>query len=136
MKTTIITFLLLFSVNYIFSQTDYHCFDADNNPNLKISVKYVNAVAVSVKYIGQKTAIPLVAIKSSQKLNVSGGSVPSYDESYSEKHNGKITGKYTFTHSGIWDYVTYKRNDGKVFNFTINLDDSIKEDNYRSTPCF
>lgn len=135
MKTTIITFILLFSANYAFSQTDYRCFDADNNPNLKISVKYVNEIAVSVKYIGQNTAIPLVAIKSSKKINTSGG-IPTSDDSYSEKNNGIITGKYTFTHSGIWDYVTYKRNDGKVFNFTINLDDTVIDGKYRNTPCF
>lgn len=135
MKSTIITLLLLFSINYVFSQTEYHCFDADKNPTLKISVKYVNAVAVSVKYIGQKTAIPLVAIKSIQKINTSGG-VPASDDSYSEKNNGVITGKYTFTHSGIWDYVTYKRKDGKVFNFTINHDETVIDGNYRTSPCF
>jgi hypothetical protein len=47
--------------------------------------------------------------------------------------DGKENGQYRITHSGIWDYVEYKRGtDGKIFNFTIDHNANP----YGKEPCF
>ena len=113
------------------SQTFYQCFDSDTNAKLKISVKFVNDKAISVKYKGQTQAIPLVYVKQVYEKGSANTTTI-----YNEKFNGKITGKYLITHSGVWDYEKYRRQDGKVFNFTINQDLSVSGDSYRKTSCY
>lgn len=132
MRQYILT-ILLFSSSFFYAQTIYKCFDSDANKKLKISIKFVNDKAISVKYYGQKSAIPLVFEK---EIYNKGTAYPTINEVYQEKYNGQITGKYKITHSGNWDYVEYTRKDGKIFKFTVNHDTSLVDENYRETPCF
>jgi hypothetical protein len=122
-------------ITSLYAQKSFRCFDCDNNIKLKISVEYLNDTPISVKYKGQTSSIPLKLIKGSQKT-VTGYSTT--EESYNEILNGQINGKYIFTHSGNWDYIVYIRKDDVKFNFTINLNESIKPsgDGYRETPCY
>jgi hypothetical protein len=129
-----ITLMFLLFVTITYSQKTYRCFDSDNNAKLKISVEYnINETPVSVKYIGQNTSITLVAIKGSKK-NYQANS----EESFNEKQNGQIIGKYVFTHSGNWDYIVYTKKDGKKFKFTVNMEESLNQngDGYRESPCY
>lgn len=115
------------------AQTFYKCFDSDAGSKMKITVKYVNETAVSVKYKGQKQAIPLNFVKQIINKDDSDSGLTSL---YNEKYNGKITGKYLITHSGNYDYVEYQRKDGEVFNFTLNQNLSLINNTYRKTPCY
>ena len=133
MNAILLVLAFYFSIAAPNAETFYQCYDSDTNQNLKISVKFVNEKAVSVKYKGQKTAVPVVF---KDKIFENGGAHPNITSIYLEKYNGKITGKYTFTHSGVWDYIEYQRNDGKRFKFTINLDLSTAGNGYRTSPCY
>ena len=124
----------MFLVTIAYSQKTYRCFECDDNIKLKISVEYnINETPISVKYNGQKQSIGLSPIKGGNK-NYKSNVV----ESYNEMLDGKINGKYVFTHSGNWDYIVYTRKDGKKFKFTINLEESLNQNNdgYRETPCY
>ncbi|NJB83068.1 hypothetical protein [Wenyingzhuangia aestuarii] len=108
----------------------YICYNADNNKNLKIWIRFHNNKAISVKYKGSKTAISLNYLK---EEFLKGGAHPTIITHYNELYNGKINGQYILTHSGIWDYVKYIRGkDQKEFNFTIDHNSN----NYSSKPCF
>jgi hypothetical protein len=130
-----ITIILAFFFGAIaYSQKTYRCFDCDDNAKLKISVEYNKfEKPISVKYRGQKASIGLVPIKGSTKYNQANST-----EAFNEILDGQIIGKYVFTHSGNWDYIVYIRKDGKKFKFTINLDESLNQNNdgYRETPCY
>lgn len=136
MIKNIITTFFCFSAILAFSQEkSFRCFECDNNVNLKISVEYVDDTPFSLKYKGQNSSILLKKIKGSLKTQNRNGS---FTESYNDIVNGQSNGKYNFTHSGNYDYIQYIRKDGKMYNFTVNLDDSINPngDGYRITPCY
>ncbi len=125
-----------FTAILVFSQEKtYKCFDCDDNNELKISVEYVDDTPFFLKYKGQDSSIILKKIKGSLKTQNGTGN---FTESYNEIVNGQSNGKYIFTHSGYYDYIEYFRKDGKKFNFTINLDDSVNPngDGFRLTPCY
>lgn len=125
-----------FTAILVFSQEkSYKCFECDNNNELKISVEYVDDTPFFLKYKGQDSSIILKKIKGSLKTQNGTGN---FTESYNEIVNGQSNGKYIFTHSGYYDYIEYFRKDGKKFNFTINLDDSVNPngDGFRLTPCY
>jgi hypothetical protein len=136
MKSTIkITFFLLFLLQSIkIKAQEYQCFVNDNNPSMEISIYSDNSgVAKKIIYKGQKSWINLVFVKTIDDLN-SGGAYPVFADLYNEVYNGKVTGRYTITKSGIWYYVKYKRKkDGKIFNFTIR-EDTLNEP--QSRQCF
>jgi hypothetical protein len=136
LKYIFLTFFCFTSILAFSQEKSFRCFECDNNVNLKISVEYVDETPVSLKYKGQNSSILLKKIKGSLKFQKKGYS--SFTESYIEIVNGKPNGKYNFTHSGNWDYIQYIRKDGKKFDFTVNLDDSIDPngDGYRLTPCY
>lgn len=132
-KLITILFTLFFGT-ITYSQKTYRCFECDDNAKLKISVEYnINEKPISVKYRGQKQSIGLAPIKRGNK-NYQSNAV----ESYNEILDGKIIGKYVFTHSGNWDYIVYIRKDGKKFNFSVNLEESLNNnrDGYREKPCY
>lgn len=125
-----------FTAILVFSQEkSYKCFECDDNNELKISVEYVDDTPLSLKYKGQDSSIILKKIKGSLKTQNGTGN---FTESYNEIVNGQPNGKYIFTHSGYYYYIEYFRKDGKKFNFTINLDDSVNPDGdgFRLTPCY
>lgn len=134
-KITLTTFFCFTTILAFSQQKSFRCFDSDNDVNLKISVAYNDDTPFSLKYINQKDSILLKRIKDSLK-NQNGHS--SYTESYYEIVNDQTLGKYIFTHSGNYDYIQYIRKDGKKFNFTVNLDDSVNPDGegYRISPCY
>lgn len=117
------TFLFCFS---FYSQNLYRCYKEDEKGKIMISAIIENR-SESIKgvyYKGQKYYIPLKFIK--RYYGNEDGSYPVIYEDYKEINQGKVTGVYTFIKSGIWYYLTYKRNkDGKLFNFTIT-DFSLK----------
>ena len=125
--------LSIFIIQSFQAQTTYRCFDCDNSTKLKLSVEYLDDVPDFVQYKGQTSSMKLIYIKGTRKI--SGATTT---ESYNEMFDGKVNGKYTFSHSGNMDYITYKRKDGKVFKFTVNIDDSLNEtgDGYRTNPCY
>lgn len=134
-KITLTTFFCFTTILAFSQQKSFRCFDSDNDVNLKISVAYNDDTPYSLKYINQKDSILLKRIKDSLK-NQNGHSA--YTESYYEIVNDQTLGKYIFTHSGNYDYIQYIRKDGKKFNFTVNLDDSVNPDGegYRISPCY
>jgi len=132
----ILTNFFCFTAILAFSQQkSFRCFECNNNVNLKISIEYVDDTPFSLKYKGQNSSIILKKIKGSLKTQ---NGTSGFTESYNEIVNGQSNGKYIFTHSGNYDYIKYIRKDGKKFDFTVNLDDSINPngDGYRKTPCY
>ena len=114
----------------------YICFNQDNNGKMAISAAFggKNGYLLYLKYKGQKDSIRIKFVK--EKVYM-GGAHPTIDQTYNEIFNNKITGTYTYTHSGIWDYLQYKRKkDGKVFDFTINHDETYGDKEYREVPCY
>ncbi|WP_160113989.1 hypothetical protein [Aquimarina sp. AU119] len=111
------------------------CYTSDDNPDLAISISFdENANALQVQYKGQKESMTLSYIKEDFDK---GGAYPTTRTYYTELYNGKENGVYKLTHAGLWDYAEYTRNkDGKKFNFTINHELSIQNDDYRTSPCF
>ena len=113
------------------------CYKNDIDSHLQVMVGFdgKSGQAKYIKYKGQNENIPIVFIKENI---IVGGAHPNIEKIYYEKYNGKITGTYKLTHSGIWDYIVYtRRKDGKEFSFTSNLDVSSENGNeYRKTPCF
>jgi len=112
----------------------YRCFVSDEIKELKLSVSFdTYDNALEVKYIGQTQGIPLtyldeVIITPSQ---------PATKTIYKEIDMGEETGTYELTHSGNYDYIKYiRKKDGEVFNFTIDLELSVLDIGYRSTPCY
>jgi hypothetical protein len=128
--------LFCITANLVFSQEkSFKCFVCDNNKELKISVEYADDTPISLKYEGQNSSIQIKKIKGSLKTQKGTGN---FTESFDEIVNGQSSGKYIFTHSGYYDYIEYIRKDGKKFDFTINLDDSVNPngDGFRTTPCY
>jgi hypothetical protein len=136
MKKNYLFTLMLFIASTSFTQKFYQCFDNDNNPDLKISVEYLDGSPVSIKFSKDNSSVNLEEIKNSTKNH--NGVVHSESNSYFEIKNGVKNGKFTITHSGIYDYLVYTGKDGKKSKYTINLDESVnlEGDGYRSTPCF
>ena len=118
-----------------FGQVSFKCFDSDSDPKLKMSVEYYRDQPIKIRYRGQSASMKLEQIKGS--LTFEDGTA-TYSESFNEILEGKINGKYTFTHSGNWDYISYQRKDGRVFQFTINLENSLLPNSggFRTTPCY
>lgn len=133
MKKVVCFVFSIFLIQSFQAQSTYRCFDADNSTKLKLSVEYIDDVPSFVQYKGQASVMKLTYIKGSKKI--SGATTT---ESFNEMYDGKVNGKYTFSHSGNFDYITYKRKDGKIFKFTVNIEDSINEtgDGYRTSPCY
>ena len=111
------------------------CYKSDTNDDLFISISFDDeGNAIEVTYKGQDQGIPLVY--DSENM-IEGGAHPTIEMLYKEMHEGKENGQYLLIHSGIWDYVEYTRKkDGKVFNFTIDHDITVENNEYRTTPCF
>lgn len=135
--TTKLTYIIIFCFVciHVSAQNFYMCFTNDTNPKLALSVTFnsTSEKATFIKYKGQKETMLLSYLKRS----VPAKGDAAYETTYSEKYHGKQTGTYIFTHSGNWDYIKYiRKKDGKIFNFTINLETSIKDDGYRKTPCY
>lgn len=119
----------MLGVSYASAQTVYKCFQSDTNTKLAVMAKSVNGTIVSVKYKGQKQAIPLT--NGHQKT-----ADTDLNELYLEKYNGKITGRYTFTNTANDETLQYERmKDGKFFSFTL-LPLSYVDNSYRKTPCW
>jgi hypothetical protein len=116
------------------SQEEHHiCYKSDTNDKLWISVRFVDEQAVSVKYKGSSGSIPL---KPGKTLEPRTGQT-TVETEYLEIYKGRQTGTYRLIHSGIWDYVVYKRGkDGRTFRFTIDHDSSVSDGAYRKTACF
>lgn len=126
-------FLLLSAfVGFTFAsaQTVYKCYQSDNNTKLAIMAKSVDGTVVSVKYRGQKQAIPVRY--SEQRTEDS-----DLKELYLERYNGKITGRYTFVNTANDETLQYERmKDGKFFYFTLLSDLTYRNNSYRTTPCW
>ena len=108
----------------------YICFNGDDN-SMVIWVSYSREEkALEVKYKGQDKAMQLVHTKGDSRFP---GAYVVSDDYYIEMVDGKENGQYRITHSGIWDYVEYKRGtDGKIFRFTIDHNANP----YGKEPCF
>ena len=128
------TLICLIAAIAICQQNTFRCFNQDNNNAIKLYVEYKDDEPVSLKYKGQNSNILLVK-KGKAKLE---DKTSTFSETYIEMINNQIQGKYIFTHSGNYDYITYIRKDGKKFKFTINIDDSLDPNGngFRTTPCF
>lgn len=109
------------------------CFNNDKNTSIQISI-YFNAegTAQNVKYKGQTKWIDLIFVKTTEENQ--GGAYPVISDLYSEIYNGKKSGTYKITKSGIWYYVEYRRKkDNKKFNFTKKEETLNKR---LTKPCF
>jgi len=84
---------------------------------------------IYVKYQGQDRQIEL-----EKKKDLSKGSTIEIE--YDEILLGVPKGKYVVTHQGNYDYVTYKSRSGETFKFTVDLDKSLVNGEYRTTPAF
>lgn len=113
----------------------YICYKNDDKPSMQISIAFdVESNALFVKYKGQKDSIPLQNIKEDFQDS---GAYPTITQFYDEIYNGEKNGTYELTHSGNWDYATYRNlKSDKVYKFTIDHDMSVTGDSYRTTPCF
>ncbi len=128
----LVCLLCMFCMNAFSQEEHFICYKPDAGGKSWISVRFLNDTAVSVKYRGSKESIPL---KYARTVTVAGRST--IETHYDEVYNGGTTGRYTLTHSGIWDYVVYRRGkDGKIFRFTIDHDSAVKDGAYRKDPCF
>ncbi len=128
MKKIFLLFAVL-GVSLASAQTVYKCFQSDDNPKLALMAKSVNGTIVSVKYKGQKQAIPLT--NGHQKA-----ADIDLNELYLEKYNGKITGRYTFTNTPNDETLQYERmKDGKFYYFTLSPS-SYVNNAFRRTPCW
>ena len=109
----------------------YICFENDENISPRIWISFNSKeFALQVKYEGQNNAIDLKFIKEEYR---EGGAHPTVIKYYDEILDGDLNGSYKITHSGIWDYVLYKRKrDGKEFHFTIDHEANP----YGKIPCF
>lgn len=109
----------------------YICYTDNNSSSRKMWIGFTeDGKATQIKYFGQEESIDLAF---TNEEYISGGAHPTIISNYDEWYEGRINGKYTLTHSGIWDYVTYVRGtDGKEFNFTIDH----SADPYGKRPCF
>jgi hypothetical protein len=132
MKSFYVFVFLIFLSNLSFSQNFYICFDNDKNSDFKLSVEYYDGTPTSIKNNTDNSSIKLEVIKGSYK-EYEGSS---YSETYFEIINGVKNGRFTFTHSGIYDYIEYVDKNGKKSKFTINLEDTVNDESYRQTPCF
>lgn len=113
----------------------YICYKNDEKPSMQISIAFdEESNALFVKYKGQNDSIPLQNIKEDFQDN---GAYPTITQFYDEIYKGEKNGTYELTHSGIWDYATYRNlKSDKVYKFTIDHDMTVSGDNYRTTPCF
>jgi hypothetical protein len=111
----------------------YQCFTGDNNPDLCLSIKFVNNKGTEASYNGNSEGMRLFFIKDTV-INL-GGPVRLV-ANYQELYNGKENGFYEITRAGNYTYVKYIRGkDGKEFNFSIDLDRSLEYDTYTTKPC-
>lgn len=113
----------------------YICYTNDDKSSMELSIAFnSDSNALFVKYKGQEDSIPLENVKEDLQ---SDGAYPTITQFYDEILNGKKNGTYELTHSGNWDYATYRPLDGdKVFKFTIDLDATVVNGEYRETACF
>lgn len=109
----------------------YVCYSNDRNTDELIWIKFTaTGRAKQVKYSNQDQIVPLDFIETVVRQ---GGAYPTTISSYFERNGDVVTGKYTLTQSGNWEYVEYSGNDiPGVSAFTINRG----PDTYRDTPCF
>jgi hypothetical protein len=112
------------------------CFENEKNLNHKLSVGYLDDSPNTIKNNIDNSIVKLEFIKGSQKERVT--TYITISDSFLEITNGLKNGNYTFTHSGIYDYILYVNKLGIKSNFTIILDDSVNDEGngYRKTPCF
>lgn len=111
----------------------YLCFTGDNNPELCLSIKFVNNKAIHASYNGNPEGMQMVYLKDTL-INL-GGPVRIISD-YQELYDGKENGFYEITSAGNYTYVKYiRRKDGKKFNFSIDFDRSIVNDEYTTKPC-
>ena len=113
----------------------YICYTSDANANMAITISFTeDGKALKVKYKGQKESMALSYLREDFDK---GETYPTIETYYKEMYKGKENGEYKLTHSGNWDYAVYTRSkDGKKFNFTIDHELTIENDEYRNTPCF
>ncbi|WP_298426808.1 hypothetical protein [uncultured Kordia sp.] len=113
----------------------YICYKNDEKSSMQISIAFdIDANALYVKYKGQKDSIPLQNIKEDYQDS---GAYPTITQFYDELYEGKKNGTYELTHSGNWDYATYRNlKSDKVYKFTIDHDMTVTGNGYRTTPCF
>lgn len=130
-----LTFIfILLNFNSFSNDGMYWCFVCDNNPNLKISLRFKNGSPYSVKYAGQKEEIKIKLFKEEE---YTGGAHPMNVMYYNEIFNGKVTGIYQITFNGAFNYLKYTRKkDGKVFEFDMDNESSTINETYRKTPCY
>ena len=82
------------------------------------------------KYDGQSRHIKLQFLKDESE----GRNTVEY---FNEIVKEEITGTYKMMHSGNYDYVEYtNKKSGKKYSFTINFEETIINDTYRTTPNF
>jgi hypothetical protein len=125
--------VFVFVQTTVFAQKTFKCFTCDSKPNLQFSMCFENDKAIYVKYKGQDETMELLFLKTKNPKK----EVATYIETYNEMYRGAVNGTYTITHSGNYDYVVYTRKkDGKKFEFTIDLDRSVINEEYRKTPCY
>jgi len=129
-KTISIVICLLVCISATAQKKYFLCFTENENSKLKLSIAYEKGKAVYVKYKGQDESMRLKYVKETyQGRNTM--------TTYSEQYRGKVNGTYVITHSGNWDYVTYiRKRDNKKFEFTIDHESSIVNEEYRRTPCY
>lgn len=113
----------------------YICYTNDDKPSMQLSIAFNDdGNALFVKYKGQKDSIPLKNVKEDFQ---DGGAYPTITQFYDEMYDGKKNGTYELTHSGNWDYATYRSLESdKVFKFTIDHEATIAGGAYRKTSCF
>lgn len=102
--------------------------DKGRSKNLMLACTSSGEV-IYVKYEGQDRQIEL-----EKKKDLSQGSTMKIE--YSEILLGVAAGRYMVTHQGNHDYVTYTSQKGDSFKYTIDLDKSLVNGEYRKTPAF
>ncbi|HKK74830.1 MAG TPA: hypothetical protein VJ953_07160 [Saprospiraceae bacterium] len=113
----------------------YICYEGGGDNKLGLSIAFSeDGTAIEVKYRGQSEAIELREID--EKMSTE-GAYPVIETTYQEMVEGQVNGIYVLTHAGNWDYAQYIRGrDEKEFSFTIDHEQSIQNDTYRTTPCY
>lgn len=113
----------------------YICYEGGGEQKLALSIAFSeDGTAIELQYRGQSEAIELREID--EKMSTE-GAYPVIETTYQEMVKGQVNGIYVLTHAGNWDYAQYTRGrDGKEFSFTIDHEQSIQNDTYRTTPCY
>jgi len=115
--------------------SNYICYTSDDGSSMQLSIAFNDdGNALFVKYKGQKDSIPLLNIKEDYQGD---GAYPTITQFYDEMIDGKKNGSYELTHSGNWDYATYRPvQKDTMFKFTIHHEMTVVNGAYRKTPCF